>query len=215
MRKVLPYLDVDVMSGMSKWLNNIELVGEKVKLIPLNTSHANDLVKAASDGELWNLKVTSIASKDTIKAYINFALSEQKANRSLPFVVIDIATNKIIGSTRYCNAIPEHRRLEIGYTWYSKSYQRTGVNTECKYLLLKHAFETLDTIAVEFRTNKYNNASRNAIERIGAKQDGVLRNHLINPDGSLRDSVVFSITNQEWESVKQSLEYKINKYLKL
>jgi len=214
MHKVLPYQDVDVLSGMSKWLNNIELVGEKIKLIPLNTRHANDLVHAASDGELWNLKVTSIASKDTIKAYINFALSEQKANRSLPFVVIDIATNRIIGSTRYCNATPEHRRLEIGYTWYSKSYQRTGVNTECKYLLLKHAFETLDAIAVEFRTNKYNNASRNAIERIGAKQDGILRNHLINPDGSLRDSVVFSIINQEWKSVKQSLEYEINKYQK-
>jgi len=214
MHKVLPYLVVDVLSGMSKWLNNIELVGEKVKLNPLNTSHANDLVNAASDGELWNLKVTSVASKDTIEAYINFALSEQKANRALPFVVIDQKTNTIIGSTRYCNAAPDHRRLEIGYTWYSKSYQRTGVNTECKYLLLKHAFETLDAIAVEFRTNLHNFSSRKAIERIGAKQDGILRNHIINPDGSLRDSVVFSITNQEWESVKQSLEYKINKYRK-
>jgi len=200
---------------MSKWLNSIELVGEKVKLIPLNISHANDMVSAASDGELWNLKTTSVPSKYNVNDYINFALNEQKANRALPFVVIDQKTNKVIGSTRYCNAESDHRRLEIGYTWYSKSYQRTGVNTECKYLLLKHAFENLDAIAVEFRTNKYNNASRNAIERIGAKQDGILRNHRINPDGSLRDSVVFSITAQEWESVKQSLEYKINKYRKL
>jgi len=215
MHKVSLYPVVDVLLGMSKWLDSIELVGEKVKLIPLNISHANDLVNAASDGELWNLKVTSIASKDTIGRYINFALSEQKANRALPFVVIDQETNSIIGSTRYCNASSENRRLEIGYTWYSKSYQRTGVNTECKYLLLEHAFESLNAIAVEFRTNWFNLNSRKAIERIGAKQDGIIRNHRINPDGSLRDSVVFSITSQEWGSVKHFLEYEINKYLKL
>jgi len=210
--KVLPYLVVDVLSDMSKWLNNIELVGEKVKLIPLNTSHTNDLVNAASDGELWNLKTTTVPSEDNVDDYINFALSEQKANRALPFAVIDQKTNIIIGSTRYCNATPKHKRLEIGYTWYSKSYQRTGVNTECKYLLLNHAFESLNAIAVEFRTNLYNLPSRTAIERIGAKQDGILRNHLINPDGSLRDSVVFSITNQEWRNVKQSLENNMNKH---
>jgi RimJ/RimL family protein N-acetyltransferase len=197
---------------MSKWLDNIELIGEKVKLIPLNSNHANDLVNAASDGELWKLKVTSIPSRNNVDDYINFALSEQKANRSLPFVVIEKTTNTIIGSTRYCNATQEHRRLEIGYTWYAKSHQKTGVNTECKYLLLKHAFETLNAIAVEFRTNWFNLPSRKAIERIGAKQDGILRNHRINPDGGLRDSVVFSITNQEWGSVKQSLENNLNKY---
>ena len=108
---------------MNKWLKNIELIGEKVKLIPLKANHATDLVNAASDGELWNLKVTSVPSKDDVDAYINFALSEQNENRAFPFVVVDQKTGKVIGSTRYCNASPEHRRLEIGYTWYSKSYQ--------------------------------------------------------------------------------------------
>lgn len=197
---------------MNTWLNEIELIGEKVKLIPLATDHANDLLNAASDGELWNLKVTSIPSKDSVNGYIEFTLSEQNAGRALPFVVIDKVSNTIIGSTRFCNASPEHRRLEIGYTWYSKSYQRTGVNTECKYLLLKHAFETLNAIAVEFRTNFHNLSSRKAIERIGAKKDGIIRNHRINPDGSLRDSVVYSITNQEWGNVKQSLKNNLNKY---
>ena len=199
---------------MNKWLNNIELIGEKVKLLPLKINHAIDLVNAASDGALWNLKVTSVPSKDNVDAYISFALNEQKANRAFPFVVVDQKTGKVIGSTRYCNASPEHKRLEIGYTWYAESHQRTGANTECKYLLLKYAFEKLDVIAVEFRTHTHNLSSRNAIERIGAKQDGILRNHRINPDGSLRDSVVFSITNQEWRSIKESLEYKINKYQK-
>lgn len=197
---------------MSIWLNKIELIGEKIKLIPLTTNDANDLLNAASDGELWNLKVTSIPSNDSINSYIDFALSEQNEGKGLPFVVIDQKTKTIIGSTRYCNATPEHRRLEIGYTWYAKSYQRTAVNTECKYLLLKHAFETLNAIAVEFRTNFHNKASKKAIQRLGAKQDGILRNHRINPDGSLRDSAVYSITNQEWESVKQSLENNMNKY---
>ena len=197
---------------MKNWLSEIELIGQKVKLIPLKVSYANDLVDAASDGQLWNLKVTSVPSKDTVKNYLEFALKEQEAGRSLPFVVLDNVTNSIIGSTRYCNASTEHRRLEIGYTWYAKSYQRTAVNTECKLLLLRHAFEVLDCIAVEFRTHIHNTASKNAIIRLGAKQDGVLRNHRINPDGSLRDSVVYSITNQEWKSVKKSLQTMIINY---
>jgi len=196
---------------MHTWLNEIKLIGEKVELIPLRISHKHGLLKAASDGALWNLNVTSVPSKDTVDKYINFALSEQKANRSLPFAVLHKATNEIIGSTRYCNATPEHKRLEIGYTWYAKSYQRTGVNTECKFLLLQHAFEILDCIAVEFRTHILNTASKNAIQRLGAKQDGILRNHRISPDGSLRDSVVYSIINQEWKSVKEFLEFNMKK----
>jgi len=197
---------------MSVWLKEIELIGEKVKLIPLKTSDANDIVKAASDGELWNLLVTSVPSIDTVDNYIQFAISEQNAGNGLPFVVIDKESGTIIGSTRYCNASPDHRRLEIGYTWYSKLYQRTGVNTECKLLLLQHAFEVLNCIAVEFRTNIHNVASKNAIQRLGAKEDGILRNHRINPDGSLRDSVVYSITKEEWKGVKQSLKKMINRY---
>jgi len=125
---------------------------------------------------------------------------------------LDKNNGDIIGSTRYYNVQPEHRRLEIGYTWYAKKYQRTGVNTECKYLMLKYAFEDLNCIAVQFLTNWHNLRSRAAIVRLGAKQDGVLRNHRLNADGSCRDTVVFSIIEQEWQSVKKSLKYEMKKY---
>lgn len=194
---------------MSEWIVDIELSGNEVKLIPMIREHGNALINAASDGKLWELWYTNIPSEKTINKYIDYALKEKDAGRSLPFVVLDNTTNKIIGSTRFCNAEPEHKRLEIGYTWYSKRYQRTAVNTECKYLLLSHAFEQLDSIAVEFRTHWHNHASRNAILRLGAKQDGVLRNHQIGPYGTYRDTVVFSILNSEWNVVKKSLEFKL------
>ena len=197
---------------MNKWFNDIALVGQKVKLIPLNKSHKDELVIAASDGNLWELSFTSVPSKENITTYIDYALSEKNKNKAFPFVIIDIKTNKIIGSTRYCNATPEHKRLEIGFTWYAKKYQRTGINTECKFLLLTYAFEKLNCIAVEFRTNLHNQRSRKAITRLGAKQDGILRNHQLNFDGSLRDTVVFSITKQEWQGVKKLLAYKISKH---
>jgi RimJ/RimL family protein N-acetyltransferase len=195
---------------MNNWLNDIQLEGALVKLAPLNSQHKEELLKAASDGELWNLWYTFIPSAQTIDDYIEFALTEKQAGRSHAFVVIDKTSNKIIGSTRYCNAINENR-VEIGYTWYAKSTQRTGINTECKYLLLSHAFEQLNCIAVEFRTNWHNHPSRNAIARLGAKQDGVLRNHTLDADGVYRDTVVYSITNQEWPSVKKSLAFKMRK----
>ena len=180
---------------MNNWLEDITLEGNLVRLIPLTTQHKEDLIVAASDGELWNLWYTSIPSVDTVDNYIDFALSENQKDRAHAFVVIDKKTKKIIGSSRYCNAI-NNNRIEIGYTWYAKSCQRTGINSECKYLLLTHAFEQLKCIAVEFRTNWHNHASRKAIARLGAKQDGVLRNHLIDYDGSYRDTVVFSITKE-------------------
>ena len=195
---------------MNNWLKDITLEGDLVRLIPLTKQHNKDLVTAASDGELWNLWYTSVPSEQTIDDYIDFALNEKQAGRSHAFVVIDKSSNKIIGSSRYCNAINENR-VEIGYTWYAQSTQRTGINTECKYLLLKHAFEQLNCIAVEFRTNWHNHPSRNAIARLGAKQDGVLRNHLIDSEGVYRDTVVFSITNQEWPTVKKSLAFKMCK----
>lgn len=194
---------------MDKWLDEIELVGDLVKLVPLRKEHRADLLLAASDGELWKLWYTAVPSEKTIDNYIDNVLGELCKDKALPFVVIDKKSNKIIGSTRFCNVTPEHRRLEIGYTWYAKTYQKTGVNTECKYLLLRHAFDTLDCIAVEFRTHWYNLPSRNAITRLGAKQDGVLRNHQIGADGELRDTVVFSILRDEWAVVKKSLVFKM------
>ena len=167
-----------------QWLTEIELKGDVVTLQPLKKEHASELVKAASDGELWKLWYTSVPNSESVDSYIDFALSEKTAGRSLPFIVINNATQNIIGTTRFCNADIVQKRVEIGYTWYSQSYQRTSVNAECKFLLLRHAFEQLSTIAVEFRTHWHNHRSRTAIARLGAKQDGVLRNHRKMANGS-------------------------------
>ncbi|MGV6851095.1 MAG: GNAT family N-acetyltransferase [bacterium] len=194
---------------MENWFKQITLKGSLVTLRPLCVEDRNDLVAASADGDLSSLWFTSVPSEQSVDAYIAKALADQTAGVALPFVVIDNQTGKVIGSTRYCNAIPSHRRLEIGYTWYAKSFQRSAVNTQCKYLLLNHAFENLDAIAVEFRTHWHNLASRQAIARLGAKQDGVLRQHTIEPDGAYRDTVVFSIINSEWPSVKKSLLFRM------
>jgi RimJ/RimL family protein N-acetyltransferase len=193
-----------------QWLSAVELKGKTVMLVPLKAEHASALVKAASDVELWNLWFTGVPSKNSINAYIEFALAQQDAGTSLPFVVVENSSQKIIGSTRFCNADTVNKRVEIGYTWYAKSVQKTVVNTECKHLLLSHSFEALSAIAVEFRTHWYNHSSRNAIARLGAKQDGVLRNHHVMADGSYRDTVVFSIINSEWLTVKANLQFKLN-----
>ena len=193
------------------WLFETELVGKHVTLTPLDKCHRDALVAAASDGNLWELWYTGVPSEETIDATIEFALSEQSKGRSLPFIVIDNKSEKIIGSTRFCHAVPEHRRVEIGYTWYSKSYQRSFVNAECKLLMLSHAFETLNAIAVEFRTNWYNHASRTAISKLGAKQDGVLRNHSVDSEGVYRDTVVFSIIENEWATAKKSLLFRLSR----
>ena len=194
------------------WLKKVTIESETVSLVPLQKEHAASLVEAASDGELWNLWFTTVPDEATIDSYIGFALSEQQKGRSLPFVVVHKETQKIIGSTRYCNADTGNKRVEVGYTWYSKSFQRSSVNTECKLLLLTHAFEELSAIAVEFRTHWFNQTSRKAIARLGAKQDGILRNHQLMPDGSYRDTVVFSIINNEWLAVKSHLMNKLRKY---
>jgi RimJ/RimL family protein N-acetyltransferase len=194
------------------WLNRMSLTGQNVTLVPLEEHHASALVEAASDGELWDLWYTGIPSATSINDYIKKALDDEKSGDSLPFVVIDNETQAVIGSTRYCGSDAQNNRVEIGYTWYAKRYQRTFVNTECKLLLLTHAFETLSAIAVEFCTGWHNQASRKAIARLGAKQDGILRNHKKLPNGGYRDTVVFSIINSEWLAVKQSLEYKQRQY---
>lgn len=196
----------------TRWIEPVTLTLSTVILEPLSLEHADGLRSAVADGELWKLWYTHIPSPEMVNEYIKKALDLQENSGWMPFVVREKASNKIIGSTRYCNVDEGNQRLEIGYTWYSKSYQRTAVNTECKYLLLSHAFETLDAIAVELRTHWHNHKSRAAIARLGAKQDGVLRNHQRSADGVYRDTVVFSIINLEWPVVKKSLEFKLQSY---
>lgn len=193
---------------MSRWLSQTELKGDLVTLVPMTLEHRDAMVEAASDGKLWELWYTMVPSEQSIDTYMKTALDHHAADTALPFVVIENATQKLIGSSRYLNAESKHRRLEIGNTWYSKSVQRSGINTECKLLLLSHAFEQLNAVCVEFRTHWHNLPSRNAIARLGAKQDGVLRNHQIDPTGAHRDTVVFTIIEHEWPTVKRSLLYK-------
>lgn len=192
-----------------KWFSEVTLETAHVKLVPINITHKDALLSAAADGSLWELWFTSVPNHDTIDNYISKTIEDFALDKGLAFAVIDKQHNTVIGSTRFSNATPEHRRLEIGFTWYAKSYQKTFVNSECKMLLLTHAFEALNAIAVEFRTNWYNFTSRAAIARLGAKQDGVLRNHQIMPDGTMRDTVVFSILAHEWSACKKALQFKI------
>lgn len=184
----------------------IRLRGRCVQLEPLQTDHAEALEQAAADGELWRLWYTSVPAPGHAQEYIASALREQAQGRSLPFLVRD-GEGRVVGSTRYCHIERAHRRLEIGYTWYAQRVQQTMLNTEAKRLLLAHAFETLGAVAVEFRTHWFNQRSRNAITRLGAKQDGVLRNHMIMPDGTLRDTVVYSIIASEWPTVRTHLNH--------
>jgi len=194
------------------WLKTIQLASTNVKLIPLQAEHAQGLLNAASDGKLWELWYTSVPNAENIEQYIADALAEQMRGNALAFSVIEKNSGKIIGSTRFCHADQINQRVEIGYTWYARSFQRSSVNSECKQLLLTHAFETLGAIAVELRTHWHNQQSRAAIARLGAKQDGVLRNHTQMADGAYRDTVVFSIINSEWPMVKISLKHKLSSY---
>jgi RimJ/RimL family protein N-acetyltransferase len=193
---------------MEKWLSETELKGDLVTLMPMRRAHRDAMVEAASDGKLWELWYTTVPSADTIDAYIDSALAGYAADNSLPFVVIENSSQKLIGSSRYLNAEQQHRRLEIGNTWYKSTAQKSGINTQCKLLMLSHAFETLNSVCVEFRTHWHNHPSRSAIMRLGAKQDGVLRNHQIDASGAHRDTVVFSIIENEWQTVKKSLIFK-------
>ncbi|MGI4846734.1 MAG: GNAT family N-acetyltransferase [Janthinobacterium lividum] len=189
----------------------VTLRGALVTLEPLASSHHDDLVAAASDGQLWKLWYTSVPTPVTMAAYITTALLQQEQGLALPFAIRDNQSGRLVGTSRYCNIDSANRRLEIGYTWYAASAQRTGINTESKKLLLSHAFEQLACIAVELRTHWINQQSRAAIARLGAKQDGILRNHQLGVDGQYRDTVVFSITNLEWATVKRHLEFKLDR----
>jgi RimJ/RimL family protein N-acetyltransferase len=189
----------------------VTLRGRYATIEPLARGHADDLRRAAADGELWRLWYTSVAPPEKMDEYIATALDMRERLGAMPFVVRDAATNEVIGCTRYFNVDAPNRRLEIGYTWYARRAQRTAVNTECKLLLLGHAFEKLSCIAVEFRTHWFNQASRYAIARLGAKQDGVLRNHQVSADGIKRDTVVFSIIDAEWPAVKRHLQFLLER----
>ena len=193
------------------FIEPVTLKGKHATLEPLAREHESALAKAANDGELWRLWYTSIAAPDKMGAYITTALDMRERLGAMPFAVRDNAAGEVVGCTRYFNVDATNRRLEIGHTWYAKRVQRTALNTECKLLLLSHAFEKLSCIAVEFRTHFFNFASREAIARLGAKQDGILRNHLIMPDGTLRDTVVFSIIAPEWPTVKRHLEHRLER----
>lgn len=187
----------------------VRLMGNHVKLEPLLMDHADALAMAAADGDLWKLWYTTVPKPEATTSFISAALEEQKNAKSLPFVVIRQSDNKVVGTTRYLNIEPAVRRLEIGSTWYAQSVQRTAINTECKFLLLQYAFETLACIAVEFRTHRFNEQSRRAIQRLGAVQDGILRNHRIMADGTIRDTMIYSILNIEWPTVKNHLLFKL------
>lgn len=183
----------------------VTLEGEHLRLEPLSASHAEGLREAVADGGLDALWFTVVPDAAAMPGWIDDALVQQAAGRALPFAVRRLRDGRLVGSTRYMNVEPVQRRLEIGTTWYAASVQRSALNTECKRLLLGHAFEALGCLAVEFRTHWFNHRSREAIARLGAKQDGVLRNHQRLPDGSLRDTVVFSIIDIEWAAVKRHL----------
>lgn len=199
----------------TRWIEPVTLTGSLVILEPLSLEHAQGMKEAVKDGELWNLWYTTVPSPEKVEEYIQKALDMRANAGAMPFVVLEEESREVIGCTRFFNVDEDNHRLEIGYTWYAESIQRTGVNTECKYLLLSHAFEKLEAIAVEFRTHWHNHKSRAAIARLGAKQDGVLRNHTRTADGVYRDTVVFSIINSEWPAVRQALQFKMNtKYTK-
>ena len=194
---------------MTPFTAPITLRGRHASLEPLSAAHHDDLVEATRDGELWKLWYTAVPSPEEMRAEIERRLELQQAGSMLPWAVRSLATGKFVGMTTYMNIDAKYRRVEIGSTWYAKSAQRTTLNTECKLMLLTHAFENLACIAVEFRTGFFNHASRRAIERLGAKQDGILRSHQLYADGSLRDTVVFSIVAAEWPAVKHHLEFKL------
>jgi RimJ/RimL family protein N-acetyltransferase len=195
-----------------RFIEPVTLTGrEWAVLEPLERRHEPELLEAVKDGQLWQLWYTAVASPDAVIAYMDDALKMRDELGAMPFIVRRKSDGKVVGSTRYFNVDAKNRRLEIGHTWYSQSAQRTGLNTEAKLLLLKHAFEKLNCIAVEFRTHWFNFASRAAIARLGAKQDGVLRNHQVSPNGTLRDTVVFSIIASEWPTVKAHLRHQLGK----
>lgn len=185
------------------------LEGYGVSLVPLNAEHAPALARAATDGQLWQLRVTSVPEPAAASAYIKIALQGLEDGHMLPFAVIDQASGELIGSTRYHDIVPAIARLEIGHTWYAGRWHKTHVNTACKLLLLRHAFNILGAQAVGWRTDNFNWVSQHAIERLGAHKDGVIRHHALRRDGTVRDTVMYSLMAGEWPNVEKQLEYRL------
>lgn len=199
------------MGANEAWSAQPRLSGEHVALEPLSLAHADGLRAALAGGELARLWYTNVPTPEGVDAYIEAALAMRERGQAWPFVVLD-AQGEVVGSTRYYDMDAQVPRLQIGYTFYAPRVQRTGLNTQAKWLLLRHAFETMGCIAVCFETSWFNLASRTAIARLGAKQDGVLRNHRRHADGSPRDTVAFSIIDSEWPAVQRNLQYKLERH---
>ncbi len=193
------------------FVSPITLSARGVELRPMTLEHEPGLRLAAADGELWNIRVTSVPEPDKTRQYIEDALAMREAGHRFPFVVVESATGRVLGTSSYHDIVPAIRRVEIGWTWYAKSVQRSHVNTTCKLLLLTHAFETLGCHVVGWRTDNFNFASQRAIERLGARRDGVLRHHALRRDGTIRDTVMYSVTAGEWPEVKAHLQHLLSK----
>jgi RimJ/RimL family protein N-acetyltransferase len=193
-------------------VERVVLEGHGVRLEPLSEKHHAEFCAASSDGRLWELWFTSVPEPDRVRQYISDALVGQEAGHMLPWAVRELTTNSIVGSTRYHDIVPAVDRVEIGYTWYSKSWQRTHVNTSCKLLLLEHAFDTLGCKVVGLRTDNFNFRSQRAIEALGAKKDGVIRHHAARRDGSVRDTVIYSILASEWPDIRRHLALRIARH---
>ncbi|UVE68803.1 GNAT family N-acetyltransferase [Burkholderia pyrrocinia] len=197
------------MTDASPSIEQPTLAGERIELRPLEASDRQALLDAAADGQLWNLKVTVVPSAETIDAYIDTALQGRATGTVMPFAIVDRASGRVIGSTRFWKIDRKNRKLEIGHTWLGESAQRTRANTEAKWLLLTYAFDTLHCVRVQFTTDELNEKSRAAILRLGAKQEGIVRHERIMPDGRKRNSVRFSIIDEEWPDVRERLMAKL------
>ncbi|MDM0054325.1 GNAT family N-acetyltransferase [Variovorax fucosicus] len=189
----------------------VTLSSRGIALVPLALAHEEGLRAAAADGELWQIRVTSVPEPQDTRGYIETALQMREAGNRFAFAVTDEATGTVLGSTSYHDILPAVKRVEVGYTWYAKRCQRTHVNTTCKLLMLTHAFDTLGCNVVGWRTDNFNHASQRAIERLGARKDGVIRSHALRRDGTIRDTVMYSVTAGEWPEIKAQLLYLLNK----
>ena len=189
----------------------VTLSGRGIQLVPLTLAHEAGLRAAAADGKLWQLRITSVPEPEQTRAYIETALTGRDTDARFAFAVLDQASGTVLGSSSYHDILPAVKRLEIGYTWYAARCQRTHVNTTCKLLMLTHAFETLGCHVVGWRTDNFNHASQRAIERLGARKDGVIRGHALRRDGTIRDTVMYSLRSSEWPEVKAQLLYLLDK----
>ena len=194
---------------MSASFTPVTLEGRRVRLEPLTLTHVDPLCEIGLEPEIWRFTASRVTNRDEMRDFVQQALDWQRAGTAIPFATIDRESRRLVGTTRFANIAIEHRRAEIGWTWITPAFQRTHVNTEAKYLMLQHAFETLGWIRVELKTSALNVKSRAAILRIGATEEGTLRRHMVNADGTRRDSVYFSVIDEEWPMVKQRLEERL------